>query len=762
MQFQDPPDLAYTAVPLAGHPGSARDSLQAHFDMSALSGRHHASDEEISEAVLANGKVADEFARDCSVPYRRKYTERQRTSQACKKCRSLKRKCSGDRPKCQNCQGYGFDCQYSDTYRGKRVRDEHSEAEEHSPKHSVVTKVVQTLPQALSGLEAFLRRVQPQLTEDSQREADHYARALADLSSRQSTPGPVALMPVPVKDSLPGTIAEDGLELPPLKIRPCGVLDRSSDLAFVKFVNDQAAANSGSKTSQNAAYFLDEQEIAKPHFQSVEDLFRYPSREEADKLLNAYFSTLHIAYPFLCERWVRQTLYKVYDGFTLWSDLDRQTLSMMNFLFALGSYWCNWPFDDHCMYFARGRQLFFDIFKNSTIELVQCQMLACFYLLIINKPARSWNVLGLVVRSCQNLGLVTDTESAASTAVDLEMNRRLWYSAYVLEHLIALQLGRQPNMRDEDFLVSLPMQVSDWRYLDDGTIDKKPHERDAAMPYFNALIAFSKIIGIAQRELFFLNKPSMTWERTIEVIAHIDSRLTAWKTSLSQELDFELPSSFETMTALRRQRNFFAMKYHNLRSIIHRPHITLAIMRHSKSSSRDVYANRIQQDICLNEARETIRLLDHVESERTLQWDFPLWQLIPCLMSAATILVVGAKLVTDDVERTAGINADVAICLGIFDSLQKNSAAQKCAALIRSLMTLHLRDIAPPATRAPTTTNSPTSSVEQPYDQNFALDLDYLTNLDMQITSGGIQAGGTGEAMFDWGENNLFGYGESK
>lgn len=654
----------------------------------------------------------------------------------------------------------GFVCQYSDTYRGKRVKSDNSDVEDASPGQNNPTHK-QALPTELAGLEDYLRRIVGQLDQNSRRDAEHYIMILAGMGPITTVPGPPpAFRSISRGDFSPAktNIATDGLELPPLKIRPSGILDRSSDLAFVKFVNNQAVADTGSKSTQNVTYFLDEQEIAKPHFQSVEDLFRYPSRDEADKLLDAYFSTLHIAYPFLCERWVRQTLYKVYDGYTMWSDLDRQTLSMMNFLFALGSYWCNWPYDDHCMYFARGRQLFFDIFKNSTIELVQCQMLACFYLLIINKPARSWNVLGLVIRSCQNLGLVTDTEGTATTAVDLEMNRRLWYSAYVLEHLIALQLGRQPNMRDEDFMVSLPKEISDWRYMDDGTIDPKPHERDSIMPYFNTLIIFSRIIGIAQRELFFLNKPSMTWERTIEIIADVDQRLSEWKASLNKELDFERPASFETMTALRRQRNFFAMKYHNLRSIIHRPHITLAIMRFSKRSSRDYLANRREQDICLNEARNTIRLLDHVESERTLQWDFPLWQLIPCLMSAATILVVGQKLITDDPERNAGMTADVDICLSIFDSLQKNSAAQKCAALIRSLRTVHLKDIAPPATTAPTAANSPASSIEQPYDQNFALDLDYLTSLELQLAAGNQTGVAAGDVTFDWGENNFFGY----
>ncbi|ORY83617.1 fungal-specific transcription factor domain-domain-containing protein [Protomyces lactucae-debilis] len=709
--------------------------------------------------------------------HRRKYTERQRTSQACKKCRTLKRKCSGERPICKNCAGYGFECNYSDTYRGKRVKSESdgesagTSAPFASGGLSISTDDLSDMREKVNEMQLFLRKIEPQLDADTAAEAQDLARQLENVRLTIKTQDAGRLpalsascpVPLPVSDSVPATIANGGLDLPPLQIRPSGVLDRSSDLAFVKFVNNQSIKDSQATSgpNPNIAFFLDEGDIVKPNFSSVEDLFRYPTREEGDKLLDAYFSTLHIAVPFLWERKVREIFDKVHKGEIQWSDLDRTTLSMLNFVLALGAYWCNWPYEDHCLYFARGRQLFFDVFKNSTIELIQCHLLACFYLLIINKPARAWNVLGLVIRSCQNLGLVTDTETSATTPVEVERNRRLWYSAYILEHLIALQLGRQPNMRDEDFLVKFPSEVSDWRFREDGTIDDKVHEKDAYAPYLTHLIKFSRIIGIAQRELFFLNKPSMTWEHTMRVISSIDQRLLEWKRSLSRELDFERPSSYETMTALRRQRNFLSLKFRHLRQLIYRPHITLAIMRHTKDP-RVVRANRKEQDICLDEAQQTIRLLDHVESQRTLQWDFPLWQLIPCLMSAATILVVGQKLLQDDQPRRERITQDIETCLGIFDSLQKNSAAEKCAALVRSLQGVHLKDIAPPHTGVPPpvdakTAQSPDSQAssmgQQRYDQSFSLDLDYLTTLD---ASGLLAAGPQDMVSFDWGENNVW------
>lgn len=637
---------------------------------------------------------------------RRKYTERQRTSQACKKCRSLKRKCTGDRPRCRNCVGYGFECEYSDTYRGKRIKlDE--------------PKIPDALGTDLPGLGELLKSLRHATRDPSQ--IDHYLALIEDASTPRGDDSTTEEAPPPH-------------DAPPLRLQ--GVGDQSSDIAFARLV-------SRSKIDVNNV----DEEIAKPSFQTIDELFRYPPREEAEKLLDAYFSTIHTAYPFISERWVRSTLAQVYDGYVPWADVERTALSRLNFLFSIGAYYCNWPYDDHCMYFARGRQLLFDVFKNASLDLAQAYMLGSCYLMIINKPARAWNLLGLVIRSCQNLGIPTDSEFATLTPVEREMNRRLWYAAYVLEHLLALQMGRQPcGMRDEEFHVPPPSQISDRRFQDDGTISPHPHPNDSFMQYVPPLIRFSRIIGIVQRELFYVNRPPMRWDATMKLIASIDNMIVEWKATLPASLNFDSATPPQH-PIIQRQRNFFEMKYHNLRSVIHRPHITLAIMRQGKPQT-----NSREQDICLEEARQLVAMVDQVDSERSLHWNFPLWQLIPCLMSAATILVVGQKLVSDK-TRQAQLAACVTDVLGVFDSLEKNTSAGRCAELIRSLQRLELKDIAPPAKQAavaprlPSHSCSPSSTTEQPYDQNFALDIDYLMQLDF---------GKEHATQFDWGETDVW------
>ncbi|KAH7915304.1 hypothetical protein BJ138DRAFT_1109830 [Hygrophoropsis aurantiaca] len=92
---------------------------------------------------------------------------RQRTSQACEKCRERKTKCSGDRPVCQRCASRGLLCEYASSKEARRragnkvrpresvsVADLRSAAREHQPKPFNVTSsrpvITNTPPRAVS------------------------------------------------------------------------------------------------------------------------------------------------------------------------------------------------------------------------------------------------------------------------------------------------------------------------------------------------------------------------------------------------------------------------------------------------------------------------------------------------------------------------------------------------------------------------------------------------------------------------------------
>jgi hypothetical protein len=73
--------------------------------------------------------------------------------------------------------------------------------------------------------------------------------------------------------------------------------------------------------------------------------------------------------------------------------------------------------------------------------------------------------LGLAARLAQSIGLhVKDaarTPEDNSNTFSYELRRRTWYSIFVLDRLLALQLGRPPAIYEGDFNVGLPSRLDD-------------------------------------------------------------------------------------------------------------------------------------------------------------------------------------------------------------------------------------------------------------------------------------------------------------
>ena len=138
----------------------------------------------------------------------------------------------------------------------------------------------------------------------------------------------------------------------------------------------------------------------------------------------------------------------------------------------------------------------------------------------------------------------------------------------------------------------------------------------------------------------------------------------------------------------------FAIKYHHLRALIHRPYLCYPVLRNLDENT-DVTSAQINwplvsiyEKICISEARETARLLHSISSEQDLVQDFPWWQMISCLVLAGSILVV-SSIFTQHAENAAdGLDAasicdDAETCLGVFEALSANSTG---AGIARDMM----------------------------------------------------------------------------
>lgn len=142
----------------------------------------------------------------------------------------------------------------------------------------------------------------------------------------------------------------------------------------------------------------------------------------------------------------------------------------------------------------------------------------------------------------------------------------------------------------------------------------------------------------------------------------------------------------------------FAIKYHHLRALIHRPFLCVSRLWQNSSLTQELLqCNRAQIDeaerICITEAQEMARLLHNIADERSLVHDFPWWQMISCLVCASSILIVAAAFL----ERSTSITSlrpyvfdeEAETCLKVFEALSVNSdAARKAKEMLKGLQRL--------------------------------------------------------------------------
>ncbi|KAJ3946298.1 uncharacterized protein N0V96_004658 [Colletotrichum fioriniae] len=279
-----------------------------------------------------------------------------------------------------------------------------------------------------------------------------------------------------------------------------------------------------------------------------------------------------------------------------------------------------------------------------------------------------WMTLGQAVRIAQGIGLHVEKDKNNSRhTVETETRRRVWYSIYVLDRLLSLQLGRPAAVHEDDFNVPLPSRRADSEIEWEATHMEPPVEETSGGDYFLAVIGFSQILGRALREVF----------------GPRHSQLTSAGALRTRELDRQLNFAF------KRQRNILAVKFHHLRALLHRPYLCYPLLRglddtSSTLSEVDWHLVSISEKTCVAEARETARLLHGVSSEKDLVHDFPWWQMISCLLCASSILLISSTFTQPMAEDeavfdTEGLSDDAETCLKMFEALSCNSSSAKSA-----------------------------------------------------------------------------------
>ncbi|OAA63726.1 Transcription factor [Niveomyces insectorum RCEF 264] len=629
-------------------------------------------------------------------------TRRKRVFRACESCRSMKSKCNGARPACARCTGYGYKCVYAVS--GKKGFKLHRlGATSHDDGIAACCTLATALRSAVGDYDKLIRGVLPQLPEpgrpgllDALRSLDErVCNALREASCRDESLPPLH----PAVKQMAATPRSLSRIPPP---RPAErYLGEVSDVRFFHLVDralgDTGAADHSTEIEAVESY---EQDEPSPESVAAHGAIVEPSgAEAAQRYLDIYFSTIHIAYPFI----PRALFMKTYENYLASGKKERcgdAWLATLYIIFAIGAYYGSVSGSTgdllHEQYYHHALALSNVDTLERSLDEVSFLLAQCFYLLAVCRTDKCWTTLGLAVRIAQSIGLHVDIEppqpgGGGQARPKAEARRRVWYSIYVLDRLLALQLGRPPAIHDDDCHLQLPSRLGDADIDWDGTNLIPP--QDPASPavgdYFVSVIALSKIIGYVLRDLYSprCKTDVAGWLPSTKAL---DGQLLEWRRTLPRQLRFDFGHAFETSLAFKRQRNMLAIKFHHLRALVHRPYLCLPLLKHmdgavASSLQGDTHLLDQYEKTCIFEAQETAHLLHNVVNKEDLVHDFPWWQMISCLVCASSILVVASAFARragfseGSAVDVAALEDDAETCLTVFEALSPNSGGARIA-----------------------------------------------------------------------------------
>jgi len=150
----------------------------------------------------------------------------------------------------------------------------------------------------------------------------------------------------------------------------------------------------------------------------------------------------------------------------------------------------------------------------------------------------------------QGIGLHAASKEADIEAPERERRRRIWYCLFILDRLVALQLGGAVLVRDSDFSVELP-----------ASLNGDPPEA----AYLCEMVRLSKVIGYVIDHLYRPAQAVIRLEQLLETIAALDTELISWRDRLPPHLRFDRAHPFEGNVIFKRQVRFFFVHFRHIR-----------------------------------------------------------------------------------------------------------------------------------------------------------------------------------------------------
>ncbi|KAH8881061.1 hypothetical protein GQ53DRAFT_735946 [Thozetella sp. PMI_491] len=422
-----------------------------------------------------------------------KATKRQ--SKSCKRCLKRKQRCHGF-PVCTRCEEANWPCEQSEY-----ALQLHS----HDSSYAALKRIQALEAQLASAL-----------------------GELADGTITQSHAGP-ADGPCSTGTTLGDDIVPSARAVE-ASYTMAPTMDRSSQESSVEQI---AQATVWAKALSSAGYNVSTPS-RQPDFQSRS--VHPPTDLAGRQMLEAYFEKIHPRYPFLQKLELLRLHTRRYEPLSS-TPHDRFGAFKLNLVYAIGATLLKLtePYSETQAegFFAVALQHVSSARQSHTLHSIEAMALLVLYSLRSPTNAGIWYMIGLAMRTCIDLGLHLEASYAVEPPFQSERKRRLFWSVYLLERIIALSLRRPFSIAESDIDTREPSEVEE--PLTEDAMEANAHAGLSRLSPNTKLTMWTKFVQIKrfesriQSEVYRLDK---TRQQRFGKIGPLLATLDAWSQSL--------------------------------------------------------------------------------------------------------------------------------------------------------------------------------------------------------------------------------------
>ncbi|KAJ5813994.1 uncharacterized protein N7503_000744 [Penicillium pulvis] len=530
-------------------------------------------------------------------PTEGRVSKRRRVAVACDACRSRKSRCDGVRPRCSLCVDLGFECMYTPpaTATNVIVQKEYLHGLEDRVKR--LEESFRNVRSDVDGLTVRVDRV-PEVRDREVRGEVRSAIQVSDLIGSEDS--------VDAMGAISFADEEDS-----------GFFGPSSNIAFLRHLSS-AVVQKGYSLSPGAADggFVS---VSKPSStlrqaaQEKVNVFALPPQSETLALINLYFSETGLLYPYIYPPTFLATYHRM--ARENFSGVRKSWLGLLNMILAMATITAesngasaDTRIAQSDVFYQRGLGLCGgELWRGTTLELVQFHLLAGQYLQGTQKSVQVWNVHGLAVKGALQLGLHSQHASRTFDPLEQEFRKRTWYCCVMLDRTLSMTFGRPAAIPDSYVKLDLPST----HQFESSSALVDAETSSLSVSFFNSTITLYKNLWNVLDSLYGQNigcEDPLSVSETVSHVFSIEQNLFSWEGSLPASLQLITKAHLDEMSHEKisgtksfswKFRVILTLRYLNLRVLLHRP-VLVKFITASRAPDRDPEDLKLLQRIGMN------------------------------------------------------------------------------------------------------------------------------------------------------------------